>query len=89
MKKNQIFCFYLVFVFSFSKVSFSEPFVVLEYRGNLERGNLNSDSSLLKDLDYSAKHVVLKNQTESPADLSNSWPAFPKYSSTKRSVASW
>ena len=63
MKKNQIFYFYLVFIFFFSKISFSEPFVVLEYRGNIERGNLTSDNSFLKDLNHSAKHVVLKNET--------------------------
>ena len=63
MKKNQIFYFYLVFIFFFSKISFSEPFVVLEYRGNTERGNLTSDNSFLKDLNYSANHVVLKNET--------------------------
>ena len=63
MKKNEIFYFYLVFIFFFSKVAFSEPFVVLEYRGNIERGNLTSDNSFLKDLDHSAKHVVLKNET--------------------------
>ena len=63
MKKNQIFYLYLVFIFFFSKISFSEPFVVLEYRGNMERGNLTSDNSFLKDLNYSVKHVVLKNET--------------------------
>ena len=63
MKKNQIFYFYLVFIFFFSKVAFSEPFVVLEYRGNIERGNLTSDNAFLKDLDHTAKHVVLKNET--------------------------
>ena len=63
MKKNQIFCFYLFFIFFFSKISFSEPFVVLEYRGNMERGNLTSDNSFLKDLNYSVKHIVLKNET--------------------------
>ena len=63
MKKNQIFCFYVFFIFFFSKISFSEPFVVLEYRGNMERGNLTSDNSFLKDLNYSVKHVVLKNET--------------------------
>ena len=63
MKKNQIFSFYLFFIFFFSKISFSEPFVVLEYRGNMERGNLTSDNSFLKDLNYSVKHVVLKNET--------------------------
>ena len=63
MKKNEIFYFYLVFIFFFSKVAFSEPFVVLEYRGNMERGNLTSNNVFLKDLDHSAKHVVLKNET--------------------------
>ncbi len=63
MKKNQIFYFYLVFIFFFSKVSFSEPFVVLEYRGNIDRGDVTSNNSFMKDLNYSAKHVVLKNET--------------------------
>ena len=63
MKKNQIFYVYLVFIFFFSEVAFSEPFVVLEYRGNIERGNLTSNNAFLKDLDHSAKHVVLKNET--------------------------
>ena len=63
MKKHQIFYFYLFFIFFFSKISLSEPFVVLEYRGNIERGNLTSNNAFLKDLDHSAKHVVLKNET--------------------------
>ena len=63
MKKNQIFYFYLFFIFFFSKISFSEPFVVLEYRGNMDKGSLTSDNSFLKDLNYSVKHVVLKNET--------------------------
>ena len=63
MKKNQIFCFYLFFIFFFSKISFSEPFVVLEYRGNMESSNLTSNNSFMKDLNHSAKHVVLKNET--------------------------
>ena len=63
MKKHQFFYFYLVFILFFSKVAFSEPFVVLEYRGNIERGNLTSDYAFLKDLNHSAKHVVLKNET--------------------------
>ena len=63
MKKNQIFYFYLVFIFFFSKVSFSEPFVVLEYRGDIDRGDVTSNNSFMKDLNYSAKHVVLKNET--------------------------
>ena len=63
MKKNQILCFIIMFIISFSKYSLSEPFVVLEYRGNLDRGNLNSDNLFLQDLNYSTKHVVLKNET--------------------------
>ena len=63
MKKKQFFYFFLFFIFFFSKFSFSEPFVVLEYRGNTDRGNLTSDNSFLKDLNYSVKHVVLKNET--------------------------
>ncbi len=63
MKKIKILCFFTVFIISFSKLSFSEPFVVLEYRGNLDRGNLNSSNLFLQDLNYSAKHVVLKNET--------------------------
>ena len=63
MKKNQIIYFIIVFIISFSKLSLSEPFVVLEYRGNSDRGNLNSNNLFLQDLNYSTKHVVLKNET--------------------------
>ncbi len=63
MKKNRIFCFFILFIFFFSKLSISEPFVVLEYRGNSDRGNLSSDNLFLRDLNYSANHVVLKNET--------------------------
>ena len=63
MKKIKIFCFFIPFIISLSKLSFSEPFVVLEYRGNSDRGNLSSDNLFLKDLNYNANHVVLKNET--------------------------
>ena len=63
MKKIKILCFFILFIFSLSKLSFSEPFVVLEYRGNLDRGNLSSDNLFLRDLNYSASHEVLKNET--------------------------
>ena len=63
MKKIRIFCLFTLFIISFSKLSFSEPFVVLEYRGNSDRGNLNSDNLFLQDLNYSANHIVLKNET--------------------------
>ena len=63
MKKYLIFLFLTVFFISFSKLSFSEPFIVLEYRGNSEKGDINSDNLFLQDLDYSTKHIVLKNET--------------------------
>ena len=63
MKKYLIFFFLTVFFISFSKLSFSEPFIVLEYRGNSEKGDVNSDNLFLQDLDYSTKHIVLKNET--------------------------
>ena len=63
MKKIKIFCFFILFIISLSKLSFSEPFVVLEYRGNSDRGNFSSDNLFLKDLNYNANHVVLKNET--------------------------
>ena len=63
MKKYKILFFFLLFIISLSKLSFSEPFVVLEYRGNSDRGNFSSDNLFLKDLNYNANHVVLKNET--------------------------
>ena len=63
MKKINILCFLILFIISLSKLSFSEPFVVLEYRGNSDRGNFSSDNLFLKDLNYSANHEVLKNET--------------------------
>ena len=63
MKQFKILCFFTLFFISLSKLSFSEPFVVLEYRGNLDRGNMSSDNLFLRDLNYSANHVVLKNET--------------------------
>ena len=63
MKQIKILCFFALFFISLSKLSFSEPFVVLEYRGNSDRGNLSSDNLFLKDLNYNTNHVVLKNET--------------------------
>ena len=63
MRKIKILSFFILFIISLSKLSFSEPFVVLEYRGNSDRGNLNSNNLFLKDLNYSANHEVLKNET--------------------------
>ena len=63
MKQIRILCFFTLFFISLSKLSFSEPFVVLEYRGNSDRGNFSSDNLFLKDLNYNTNHVVLKNET--------------------------
>ena len=63
MKKSKILFFFILFIISLSKLSFSEPFVVLEYSGNSDRGNFSSDNLFLKDLNYNANHVVLKNET--------------------------
>ena len=63
MRKIKILSFFILFIISLSKVSFSEPFVVLEYRGNSDRGNFSSDNIFLKDLNYNVNHVVLKNET--------------------------
>ena len=63
MKKSKILFFFILFIISLSKLSFSEPFVVLEYRGDSDRGNFSSDNLFLKDLNYNTNHVVLKNET--------------------------
>ncbi len=65
MKKNQFFLKIIIsiFVLIYPKLSISEPFVVLEYRGGMDKGDVLSDNLFLKDLNYSAKHVVLKNET--------------------------
>ena len=63
MKQIKILCFFTLFFISLSKLSFSEPFVVLEYRGNSDHGSLNSDNIFLQDLNYNTHHTVLKNET--------------------------
>ena len=55
--------FTIILIFCFSKISISEPFVVLEYRGQIDRGDNSSDNLFLRDLNYSSKHTVLKNET--------------------------
>jgi hypothetical protein len=65
MKKNQFFLKIIIsiFIIIYPKLSISEPFVVLEYRGGMDKGDELSDNLFLKDLNYSAKHIVLKNET--------------------------
>ena len=63
MNMLSLFKLTIILIICFSKISISEPFVVLEYRGNIERGYNDSDNLFLRDLNYSSKHVVLKDET--------------------------
>ena len=64
MRKKYFFKFiFIIFLITVSNVSISEPFVVLEYRGGVERGYKDTDNQFLSDLNYSAKHTVQKNET--------------------------
>ena len=46
-------------IFIYPKLSISEPFVVLEYRGFTARDKMQTDNVFLNDLNYSSKHIVL------------------------------
>jgi len=65
MKINQYFIklITLILIILYSKSSIAEPFVVLEYRNNIDNENILSDNLFLKDLNYSSQHIVLKNET--------------------------
>ena len=65
MKINQSFIklITLILIILYSKSSIAEPFVVLEYRNNIDNENILSDNLFLKDLNYSSQHIVLKNET--------------------------
>ena len=65
MKKNQFFLKIIIsiFILIYPKLSISEPFVVLEYRGGMDKQNILSNNLFLMDLNYSTKHIVLKNET--------------------------
>ena len=63
MNRLSLFKLTIILIICFSKISVSEPFVVLEYRGNIDRDYNNSDNLFLRDLNYSSKHVVIKNET--------------------------
>ena len=52
----------LVILIFFSFPSFSEPFVVLEYRGKTQ-DIINSSNQFLSDKNFSTKHKVRKNET--------------------------
>ena len=63
MNRLSLFKLTIILIICFSKISVSEPFIVLEYRGNIDRDYSNSDNLFLRDLNHSSKHVVLKNET--------------------------
>ncbi len=65
MKKNiySLNLFLIILMLIYPKISISEPFVVLEYRGNTNRSDIQSDNLFLNDLNHSSKHTVLKNET--------------------------
>ena len=65
MKINQSFIklITLILIILYSKSSIAEPFVVLEYRNNIDNENILSDNLFLKDLNYSSQHTVQKNET--------------------------
>ena len=55
--------FYTLFIISFSKTVMSEPFVVLQYRGDIKTTNEQSDNLFMQDNNHKTKHTVLKNET--------------------------
>lgn len=54
---------FIIWLLLYPTLSFSEPFVVLEYRGHSEKEQIETDNVFLNDLNYSSKHIVLKNET--------------------------
>ena len=55
--------FYIIFTIFYSKIVISEPFVVLQYRGDIKTVNEQSDNLFMQDNNYKAKHTVQKNET--------------------------
>ena len=52
----------LIFLTLFSNISYSEPFVVLEYRSGVNNTE-SSDNPFINDENFSIKHKVNKNET--------------------------
>ncbi len=52
----------VIILLTFTSNSYSEPFVVLEYRGGVNHSN-SSDNPFINDENFSAKHKVNKNET--------------------------
>lgn len=54
---------FIIWLLLYPTLSFSEPFVVLEYRGHSVKEQIETDNVFLNDLNHSSKHIVLKNET--------------------------
>ena len=54
---------FIIWLLLYPKLSFSEPFVVLEYRGHSVKEQIETNNIFLNDLNHSSKHIVLKNET--------------------------
>lgn len=54
---------FIIWLLLYPTLSFSEPFVVLEYRGHSAKEQIETDNVFLNDLNHSSKHIVLKNET--------------------------
>ena len=64
--KNKLSSLKIIFItllLLYPTISFSEPFVVLEYRGHSAKEQIETDNVFLNDLNHSSKHIVLKNET--------------------------
>ena len=55
--------FYIFFIIIFSSKVIAEPFVVLQYRGDIKITNKKSDNIFMQDNNHKTKHIVLKNET--------------------------
>ena len=85
MNRLSLFKLTIILITCFSKISVSEPFVVLEYRGQTDRGYNNSENLFLRDLNYSSKHIVLKNETLS--DIMLNYYGFKSFNQNILSLA--
>ena len=54
---------FIIWLLLYQTLSFSELFVVLEYRGHSAKEQIETDNVFLNDLNHSSKHIVLKNET--------------------------
>ena len=61
--KLTVVIFYTFFIIIFSNNVKSEPFVVLQYRGDIKTNIEQSDNIFMQDNNHKTKHTVLKNQT--------------------------